>query len=220
VAGARQWRQPPVPTPITRHEKTRGWGAGRVQGLNYHRLCSSLLSHFESTQPPHVPEYSILSSKVSFASPGIGDTNRIRISYKTRCFINTISIAMAGPTGAAKRPPKAQGGGQAQKRPAGKSWRPSDKEYASRPPPNWKPRPGDIQSTDFQSIRRARSTGLANTSPHSGRSSIRSTEAALSPGYRGTARDTEIPIQHKTPGSKAPFCAPGKFGPRRSVWFR
>ncbi|KFH43127.1 histone H3-like centromeric protein-like protein [Hapsidospora chrysogenum ATCC 11550] len=56
---------------------------------------------------------------------------------------------MAGPTGAAKRPPKTQaGGGQAQKKPAGKSWRPSDKEYASRPPPNWKPRPGDIQMGD------------------------------------------------------------------------
>src|SRR5690606_24546993 len=30
-------------------------------------------------------------------------------------------------------------------------------------------------------------------------------------------RDTEIPIQHKTPGSKVTFCAPGKFGPSAGV---
>lgn len=48
---------------------------------------------------------------------------------------------------AGKRPTKSPGGGQAQKT-ARKNWRPSDKEYASKPPKNYKPRPGDVQMGD------------------------------------------------------------------------
>ncbi|KAF4120258.1 histone H3 [Geosmithia morbida] len=59
---------------------------------------------------------------------------------------------MTGPSLGGKRLPGHQtvggSGGQAQKQPPRKSWRPSDKGYASRPPPNWKPRPGDIQMGD------------------------------------------------------------------------
>ncbi|CAG9996649.1 unnamed protein product [Clonostachys byssicola] len=51
---------------------------------------------------------------------------------------------MANASKAAKRPAAAKS--PAQK--ARKNWRPSEKEYASKPPRNWKPRPGDIQAGD------------------------------------------------------------------------
>jgi len=52
---------------------------------------------------------------------------------------------MANASTARKRPSDAP----ITKKTAGKKpWRPSDQGYASKPPKNWKPRPGDIQAGD------------------------------------------------------------------------
>lgn len=89
--------------------------------------------------------------------------NYIRVHHDSIILSARFRIAMAGPNRAGKRPPEPQGGGQAQKKPGRKGWRPSDKEYASRPPPNWNPRPGDIQSTALETT--CTICCLANTWP-------------------------------------------------------
>jgi len=55
---------------------------------------------------------------------------------------------MAGPSTAGKRPAKAAPTSQAQKQRGSKQWRPSEADYASKPPNKFKPRPEETQLGD------------------------------------------------------------------------